>query len=166
MSILYSRGSVLLVSAVAAANKQLTFKTVRGCAAIHTSALAWSNSKAKAGSKKSKPDNIQSKTDDIQPMADIKTPEVEIKMPKTDPRHQEFCESFLAALKEASTRPPEPLPVDKTTQAIDQQLAGALKELFTKYPVVVSPKLLERRQQLRDSYPELFKDITDKELDG
>ncbi|KAJ2060022.1 hypothetical protein GGI17_004051 [Coemansia sp. S146] len=165
MSILYSRGSVLLVSA-ATANKQLTFKTVRRCAAIHTSALIWSSSKTKTGSKKSKTDNIQSKTDNIQPKPDIKMPEVESKMPKTDPRHQEFCESFLAALKEASTRPPEPLPVDKTTQAIDQQLAGALKELFTKYPVVVSPKLLERRQQLRDSYPELFKDITDKELDG
>ncbi|KAJ2109288.1 hypothetical protein IW146_006433 [Coemansia sp. RSA 922] len=166
MSILCSRGYVLLVSA-AAANKNLALKIMRVCAPIHTSAFILSKPKAKAGGKQPKTDNIQPKTDDVQqPNADVETPAIDVKPPKTDPRHQEFCESFLAALKEASTRPPEPLPVDKTTQAIDQQLAGALKELFTKYPVVVSPKLLERRQQLRDSYPELFKDITDKELDG
>ncbi|KAJ1669791.1 hypothetical protein GGF38_001985 [Coemansia sp. RSA 25] len=85
---------------------------------------------------------------------------------KPDARHQEFCQTFLAALKEASTRQPEPLPVNKTAQAIDQQLAGALKELFTKYEVPVTPQLLERRKQLRSSYPELFKDITDEELDS
>ncbi|KAJ2831033.1 hypothetical protein GGI24_001722 [Coemansia furcata] len=172
MFILYSRSSVFPKSA-AAANKHLTSKPVQRCAPIHTSALLWANKKAKGGSKQAKPNSIQPKTngiqpetDNIQPKPDAKAPETESKPPKTDPRHQEFCESFLAALKEASTRPPEPLPVDKTTQAIDQQLAGALKELFAKYPVDVTPKLLERRKQLRESYPELFKDITDKELDS
>ncbi|KAJ2840606.1 hypothetical protein FBU31_000278 [Coemansia sp. 'formosensis'] len=165
MSILYSRSSVLPKLA-AAANKHLMSKPVRRCAPIHTSALLWSNKKAKGGSKQPKTNSIQPETDNTQPKPDAKAPEAESKPPKTDPRHQEFCESFLAALKEASTRPPEPLPVDKTTQAIDQQLAGALEELFTKYPVDVTPKLLERRKQLRESYPELFKDITDKELDS
>ncbi|KAJ2832787.1 hypothetical protein FBU31_002019 [Coemansia sp. 'formosensis'] len=165
MSILYSRSSVFL-RLVAAANKHLMSNPVQRCAPIHTSALLWSNKKAKGGSKQPKTNSIQPKTDNILPNPDAKAPEVESKPPKTDPRHQEFCESFLAALKEASTRPPEPLPVDKTTQAIDQQLAGALKELFAKYPVDVTPRLLERRKQLRESYPELFKDITDKELDS
>ncbi|KAJ2731924.1 hypothetical protein IW152_004214 [Coemansia sp. BCRC 34962] len=157
------------------------------CAPIHTSVLAWSGIKAKAGSKKAKggkklpkADTIQPgtaskpseaadnlfKSDDKHPETDTTPLEAELKKYVTDPQHAEFCESFLAALKEASATLPEPLPVDKTTQAIDQQLAGALKELFTKYPVVVSPKLLERRKQLRESYPELFKDISDKELDS
>ncbi|KAJ2891381.1 hypothetical protein IWW38_003641 [Coemansia aciculifera] len=83
-----------------------------------------------------------------------------------DPRHQEFCKSFLASLKEASSSPIEPLPVDKTVQAIDQQLAAAIKELFAKYDApAVTPALLERRKQLRSSYPELFAGITDKDLE-
>ncbi|KAJ2001817.1 hypothetical protein H4R26_003929 [Coemansia thaxteri] len=85
---------------------------------------------------------------------------------ETDSRHQEFCKSFLSALKEASASPPTPLPIDKATEAIDQQLAGAFKELFAKYEVPVTPKLLEKREWMRKTYPELFKDISDKELDG
>ncbi|KAJ2030263.1 hypothetical protein GGH91_002477 [Coemansia sp. RSA 2671] len=174
MSILYSRGSLLLASAATAANKHIMPKVVCRCAPIHTSVLAGKagGKKARAAKKLPKANIIQyeianelSEPDSEQPDADA-TPETDSKKPPTDPRHAEFCESFLAALKEASTVPLEPLPVDKTTQAIDQQLAGALKELFTKYPVVVSPKLLERRKQLRESYPELFKDISDKELDS
>ncbi|KAJ2740283.1 hypothetical protein GGI20_005892, partial [Coemansia sp. BCRC 34301] len=139
---LFSRSCTLLAAAQAA-NTRLLPKGTRGCAPIHTSASAPSDSDNKAKAKAKAGDE-----------------------PEADARHQEFCKSFLAALKEASTRPQEPLPVDKTAQAVDQQLSSALKELFAKYEVPATPALLEKRKQLRSSYPELFKHISDKDLDS
>ncbi|KAI8321345.1 hypothetical protein GQ54DRAFT_298077 [Martensiomyces pterosporus] len=83
-----------------------------------------------------------------------------------DTRHEEFAKNFIGILKAANEHPKKPLSVDEETQKADRQLAASLAKLFAKSKVDVTPELLERRRKLRMQYPELFKGISDGDLDN
>ncbi|KAJ2785211.1 hypothetical protein H4R18_000662 [Coemansia javaensis] len=81
-------------------------------------------------------------------------------------RHKEFSERFMDILRNAKVEPPKPGVADIGAAEADARLAEELRALFRKSPVTVTPELLEQRRRLRSEYPELFKDISDKDLDG
>lgn len=51
--------------------------------------------------------------------------------------------------------------MDKAVQEADQRMTAALRNLFNKQKeeVGVTEELLQRRQELKERYPELFKDL-------
>ncbi|KAJ1931932.1 hypothetical protein FBU59_006543 [Linderina macrospora] len=82
-----------------------------------------------------------------------------------DKRHEEFNKAFVKTLRSLSEAPQDPVEIPEASKNADATLAKAVSGLFRKGSVEVTPELLERRKQLREKYPELFKDISDEELD-
>ncbi|KAJ2783643.1 hypothetical protein GGI15_002511 [Coemansia interrupta] len=80
--------------------------------------------------------------------------------------HEEFVERFSKILETIKEKPLEPVKVDEEWAATDKELTDALAEMFAKVKVEVTPELLERRQKLREKYPEILGSITDEELDS
>ncbi|KAJ1731847.1 hypothetical protein LPJ61_002328 [Coemansia biformis] len=84
----------------------------------------------------------------------------------SDARHKEFSERFVAILRAAKIEPSRPTPDSAAVAEADKQLAEELRLLFRDDKVEVTPELLERRKKLREEYPELFRGISDSDLDG
>ncbi|KAJ2766568.1 hypothetical protein IWQ56_003673 [Coemansia nantahalensis] len=83
-----------------------------------------------------------------------------------DARHREFSKRFVEALREAKTEPPKSPASDAAAADADKELAAEIARLFDASKVKTTPELLKRREQLRAEYPELFKGISDRDLDG
>ncbi|KAJ1958212.1 hypothetical protein EC988_000433 [Linderina pennispora] len=82
-----------------------------------------------------------------------------------DRRHEEFSKGFVKTLKSLAEAPQDPVEISEATRNADATLSKAISGLFGRNKVEVTPELLERRKQLREKYPELFRDISDEELD-
>ncbi|KAJ2719724.1 hypothetical protein GGI07_005048, partial [Coemansia sp. Benny D115] len=80
--------------------------------------------------------------------------------------HKKFCEKLVKILEPAKNMSATPVPVEGAMVQADMELAEAIKGLFAESKVEVTPKLLEKRQRLREKYPALFGDIKDSELDS
>ncbi|KAJ2801401.1 hypothetical protein H4R20_003684 [Coemansia guatemalensis] len=83
-----------------------------------------------------------------------------------DLRHEEFCKSFMDILRSSKAKPARTEQSDAAAVDDDKRLATEMQSLLRKQRIKVTPELLEKRKQLREQYPELFKDIPDSELDG
>ncbi|KAJ2715760.1 hypothetical protein H4R19_001023 [Coemansia spiralis] len=83
-----------------------------------------------------------------------------------DARHKEFCKRFVEVLRAAKTEPAKSAANDTAAAEADKELAGEIARLFSASKVTVTPDLLKQRKQLRAEYPELFKGISDSDLDG
>ncbi|PIA18367.1 hypothetical protein COEREDRAFT_6604 [Coemansia reversa NRRL 1564] len=109
-------------------------------------------------------DRARTYTDD---RSSLKQPVVWNKSGKTDDlRHEEFCKSFIDILRNTKAKPARPEQNDTVALEDDKRLATEMLSLLRKQQIKVTPELLEKRKQLREQYPELFKDISDNELDG
>ncbi|KAJ2371885.1 hypothetical protein IW150_004389 [Coemansia sp. RSA 2607] len=80
--------------------------------------------------------------------------------------HEEFVERFTKILERIKEKPLEPVEVDEESAAIHKELTDAMAELFSKVKVEVTPELLEKRQRMREKFPEILGSITDEELDS
>ncbi|KAJ1721796.1 hypothetical protein LPJ53_003709 [Coemansia erecta] len=80
--------------------------------------------------------------------------------------HEEFVSRFSKILETIKEKPLTPVEVDEEWAATDKELTDALAAMFAKVKVEVTPELLEKRQRLREKYPEILGSITDEELDS
>ncbi|KAJ2614780.1 hypothetical protein H4S08_001540 [Coemansia sp. RSA 1365] len=83
-----------------------------------------------------------------------------------DLRHEEFSKGFMDILRNSKAKPARSEQNDTVALDDDKRLATEMLSLLRKQQIKVTPELLEKREQLREQYPELFKDISDSELDG
>ncbi|KAJ1828670.1 hypothetical protein LPJ70_007196, partial [Coemansia sp. RSA 2708] len=81
-----------------------------------------------------------------------------------DLRHQEFSERFMRIIRTAKVEPSKSQYFDPSATVGDKELAATLTRIFASNKVEVTDELLERRQKLREKYPELFKDISDDDI--
>ncbi|KAJ2212484.1 hypothetical protein IW143_003905 [Coemansia sp. RSA 520] len=77
----------------------------------------------------------------------------------TSKRHTEFATRFSSVVQSAHAVPLKPPVTDPAAASADTDLAHKLSMLFGKIHVEETPELLERREMLRNKYPEIFKDI-------
>ncbi|KAJ2079234.1 hypothetical protein H4R24_003928 [Coemansia sp. RSA 988] len=109
-------------------------------------------------------DRARTYTDDQSPLEESVVME---KIGKADDiRHEKFCKSFVGILRNSKVKPTRPEQNDTAALDDDKRLATEMLSLLRKQRIKVTPELLEKRKQLREQYPELFKDISDSELDG